>query len=182
MNKKYLTAPHKLPSRCPWTRHLNSSCCERAVQWQAILPRTKSKARPVWKNYECSIRCRDKERWQRRRYKGACDVVVFFRLVQSYHLCLTPQVCSYRTLRNLCWPEACLAWERERERMWPVDHHTALAQTDSKSRLQVTGPTHYQHLLVNTLLYSMVSVVWPLSPKELHNMWLTPITFPPLLA
>lgn len=48
--------------------------------------------------------------------------------------------------------------EKEKERMCPVDHHTGLAQIGSKNRLQDIGPTYYQHLLVNTLLYNIVSV------------------------
>lgn len=39
--------------------------------------------------------------------------------------------------------------------MRPVDHHTDLAQTGSKNRLQVTGPTYYQYLLVNTTQYGL---------------------------
>lgn len=54
---KMPSLPHILPSSCPWTRHLNSSCRRGAAQWPTIVPRSNSEAGQGWKKHACSVKC-----------------------------------------------------------------------------------------------------------------------------
>lgn len=47
--------PHKLPSRYPWIRHLNSSCCRGAAQWPTVINTRNSDAGQGWKQHACSV-------------------------------------------------------------------------------------------------------------------------------
>ena len=69
-----------------------------------------------------------------------------------------PETCLLLSVGAITAQFLMPSWGRGREGMCPVDHHTSLAQTGSKHRLQVTGPTYYKHLLDNGLLYGIVSL------------------------